>query len=524
MGIVGAGLLLGDGMITPAISVISAVEGLKVISADFTHLIMPISFLILLILFFCQRFGTAKISFFFGPVLLVWFIIIALLGAVAIFHNPVVLYAINPYYAVKFLYHSSWHAYLLLGSIFLVITGAEAMYADLGHFGRNPIRIGWFAVALPALLLNYFGQGANLLQTPTAITNLFYTLAPGWLTYPLIILATLATIIASQAVITASFSLAKQAILLNVCPRLSIIHTSEDEKGQVYVPQVNFILALGTLSLVVIFKSSDGLAAAYGMAVNLVMLIVAILIMCVARQIWKWSIIKIFMIFSVVIFIELVFLGANVHKIDQGAWIPLVFALFFSTIMITWGKGVDLLRTSFYMKKSALPDIIKKLDYSKLKYLEDLTMIFIADPYDDSGGIFLNYIKLNHVLPKQALIISIIVESYPYVTKKERFKLTEVTDGIYNVTLHYGYMQSINIPNTLAYGEKIKVFPFSIDVCKVTYLVEIINIVMTKKKYPRLFYWQKKLFSFLLRNSALEVEFFRLPYNRTIAIGSYCEI
>jgi len=524
MGIVGAGLLLGDGMITPAISVISAMEGLKVISPGFSHLIVPISFVILLILFSCQHLGTGKISFFFGPVLLCWFITIGTLGGVAIFHNPTVLYAINPYYAFDFFYHGGWHAYLLLGGIFLTITGAEAMYADLGHFGRNPIRLGWFAIALPGLLLNYFGQGANLMRSPEAINNLFYTLAPDWFAYPLLILATIATIIASQAVITASFSLTRQAILLNVCPRLSIIHTSKEETGQVYVPQINFILAIGTLSLVLIFKSSDNLAAAFGMAVNLVMLIVAILVMCVARQSWKWSLTKISLVFSLVILIDLAFLGSNLHKIFEGAWIPLVFAMLISFIMITWQKGVELLRTSFYMKKISLPDIIKQLDQKTLNHLEDLTMIFITDPYDNSGGSFLNYIKLNRILPKQVLIVSIVIENYPYITDKKRFELTKLTTGVYNLILHYGFMQLINITKTLALGEKMKLFPFTLDVSKATFLVEIINIVMTQKKYPRLFYWQKRLFNFLLRNSALDIEFFRLPYNRTIAIGAYCEI
>ena len=524
IGIVGAGLLLGDGMITPAISVISAVEGLKVISPDFSYLITPIAFVILLILFLCQRFGTSKISFIFGPILFLWFVTIGILGAIAIFHNPEVLYAINPYYAIDFFYNGGWHAYLLLGGIFLVITGAEAMYADLGHFGRVPIQIGWFGVALPALLLNYFGQGANLMNSPQAINNLFYTLSPAWFSYPLLLLATLATIIASQAVITASFSLARQAILLNVCPRLDIIHTSQEEMGQVYVPKINFIIAIGTLSLVAIFKSSDRLAAAFGMAVNLVMLIVAILVVCVARFYWKWSIPRIVSVFAVVIFIDLVFLGSNLHKIQDGAWIPLVFATIISMIMITWQRGIALIRSSFYMRKLSPPELIKKLRDSKLNFLEDVTTIFVAEPYDNSGRSFFNYIKLNRILPERVLIVSIVIEDYPFVSQNKCFELTKMTKGIYNLVIHYGFMQTIDVPRALALGEKMKIFPFTLDVNKATFLVEIINISITKKKYPRLYFWQKKLFGFLLRNSALDIEFFRLPYNRTIAIGTYCEI
>lgn len=521
MGIVGAGLLLGDGMITPAISVISAIEGLNVILPDFSHFIMPAAFVILLALFLCQRFGTAKISYFFGPILLCWFIIIALLGGIAIAHNPTILYAINPYYAFIILYHGGWHAYLLLGGIFLVITGAEAMYADLGHFGRTPIRIGWFAVALPSLLLNYFGQGANLLSHPAAISNLFYSLAPDWFSCPLLIIATMATIIASQAVISASFSLARQAILLDICPRLFIAHTSKEETGQVYVPQINILLAFGTLSLVVVFQSSNGLAAAFGMAVNLVMLIVAILVMYVARQQWKWSHKKIAVIFFPLLIIDCVFLGANVPKILEGAWMPLAFAFFISVIMITWQRGMELIRNSFYKKKLPLTQVIKQLDYSKVNEVKDFTMIFITDPYDNSGGVFYNYVKLNHIMPKQALVISVIVDDIPYITDRNRYELQKLMDGYYTLTLHYGFMQLIHIPRTLEEGNKRKIFPFALDVNKATFLVEVINMSTTSKRYPTLFNWQKRIFNFFLRNSALEIDFFHLPHNQTISIGNY---
>lgn len=523
MGLIGAGLLLGDGMITPAISVISAIEGLNVISPQFSHLIMPISFGILFLLFLCQRFGTGKIGLSFGPILFCWFIIISILGAIAIYHEPSVLYAVNPYYAVSFLYYGGWPAFILLSGVFLVITGAEAMYADLGHFGKTPIRIGWFVIVLPALLLNYFGQGANLLRSKEAIANSFYSLAPSWFSIPLLIIATLATIIASQAVISASFSLAKQAILLNVLPRLSIIHTSKEEKGQVYVPKINLILATGTLLLVLIFKSSGNLAAAFGMAVNLVMIIVAILVMCVARAIWNWSIAKIIRVFSVFMIIDLTFLVANLHKIYDGAWIPLIFAFVCYFVMITWQKGVQLIH-SYYLSKATLPDILKQFDYAKLNYLEELTTIFITDPYDKSGSGFFNYLKLNRITPKQALIVNVEVENYPYISEKNRFELSELNKEVYQLTLHYGFMQTIHIPKTLALGDKMKIFPFPLDINKVTYLVEILNIGMTKKRYPRLLPWQKNLFSFLLRNSALDVEFYQLPYNRTIAIGTYIEL
>lgn len=523
-GILGAGLLLGDGMITPAISVISAMEGLKVITPEFSHLIMPLSFSILLLLFMCQRFGTGKIGYLFGPIILCWFITIGVLGGHAILNNPSVLQAINPYYAFEFFQSGGWKAYLLLSGIFLVVTGAEAMYADLGQFGKTPIRIGWLTVALPALLLNYFGQGAYLLQNPEAIENVFYKLAPSWFYFPLLILATLATIIASQAIISASFSLTKQAMLLNVFPRLAIIHTSEDERGQVYVPQINWILGLGTLLLVVLFRTSDAMAAAYGIAVNLVMIIVAMLVMCVARTLWQWSFLKICAVFALFVLIDFAFLGANFHKIFHGGWIPLAFAAVSGFIMITWNKGIHLLRSSYYMKRKTLPDIIKHLESSKLPSSENLTAIFIADPYDQSGGSLLHYLELNRIMPAQVLIVSIVIENSPHVNEKKHFELKSLNDRIHRLTLHYGFMDAINVPEILDSGAKKKVFPFTLDVNQAYFLLEIIKVTPKKIKHPFLLYTQKRVFSYLLKNSELDFEFFQIPYNRTVIVGNYFEI
>lgn len=523
-GIIGAGLLLGDGMLTPAISVISALEGLKVVSPAISHLIVPISFIILLILFLCQRFGTAKIGFSFGPILFCWFIIIGILGVISILHTPKILLAINPYYAFEFFYHGGWHAYILLGGVFLVITGAEAMYADLGHFGKTPIRLGWFVIVFPTLLLNYFGQGAYLLQSHQAHTNCFYALAPNWFSLPLLIIATLATIIASQAVISASFSLIKQAILLNICPRLSIIHTSKETIGQVYIPQINFILAVGTLLLVVIFKTSSALAAAYGMAVNLVMIIMTLLILWVAHLYWRWSIPKIIRVFALFALIDFAFLGANAHKIQQGAWIPIAFAIAIGTIMITWEKGMETLRSNYYLKRTALPELIKNLDSCELKYLEKLTAIFITDAYDESGGYFLQYLKLIGVFPQKALVVSVVIDNYPYVSKEDRFEFKMIDEGIYSLKLHYGFMQHISVVSTLLLGKKMKIYPFPFRLDQSAFLMETVNIIITKKKNPHLFLWQKKIFAFIMKNSNYEIEFFRLPHDRTIAIGTYCEL
>lgn len=511
-------------MLTPAISVISAVEGLHVVSPQFSHYVLPITLAILLLLFASQRFGTAKIGSLFGPIILIWFVIIGTLGAIRIVQNPTILSAINPYYAFEFFRQNGWVGYALLGGIFLVITGAEALYADLGHFGKTPIRIGWYTIALPGLLLNYFGQGAYLLHTPTAIANPFYALAPVWFSFPLLIFATIATIIASQAVISASFSLAKQAILLEVCPRLAIIQTSSKERGQVYVPQINFILAIGTLLLVMFFKSSTAIAGAYGLAVNLVMIIVATLVIYVAYQYWRWSIAKIIQVFSVFALIDLAFLGANLHKVIEGGWIPLVFAGICAVIMITWRNGMRYLRTSYYMDKGAVADIIGQLNHTELNYLPHATAIFIADPYDKSGGGLLHYLKLNRIMPEHVLIVSIAGETRPHIHGTQRFELNLLVKDIYHLILHVGFMQTPNIPKALAAANHINIFPFNLDIDKANFLIEIPNITATKRKKTLAFFWQERLFAFLMRNAVLDIEFFQLPYNRTIGIGTYCEI
>lgn len=524
IGILGAGLLLGDGMLTPAISVVSAIEGLQVISPSFSHFVIPLTVVILLILFLCQHHGTAKIGRYFGPVILIWFATLSILGAFRILQNPTVINAINPYYAIEFFHHNGWTGYALLGGVFLVVTGGEALYADLGHFGKTPIRLSWFVIALPGLLLNYFGQGAYLLKFPEAIVNPFYSIAPSWLSYPLLVIATMATIIASQAVISATFSLAKQAVLLELYPRISIIQTSAKDKGQIYVPHMNAILAVGTLLLVVTFKNSSALAHAYGIAVNLVMLGVTVMVMHVAHTYWKWSISKVITVFSFFLLIDFAFLGANIQKIISGGWVPLLFALVCAFVMVTWHKGMEYLRSSYYLGKIDLKSIVDQLSHQNLHYLPDSSAIFIADPYDKSGGGLLHYLKLNRIMPEHVLIVSVTVEGHPYVAKSQRYELSKLGKDIYRLTLHFGFMDEINLPESLSTASRMKIFPFSLDVSQATFLVEIPSVIATRRKRTLLFFWQEKLFAFLMRNAAIDIEFFQLPYNRTIAIGTYCEI
>lgn len=524
--IFGAGLLLGDGMLTPAISVTSAIEGLKIISPTFSAWVVPLSCSILILLFMMQSHGTAKIGAAFGPLLFIWFLTIAILGLVQIIKNPDVLSAINPYYAFNFLYSNGLKGYFLLGGVFLVVTGGEALYADIGHFGKTPIRYSWYFVALPSLVINYFGQGAHLIHDTSAITNPFYTIAPDWFFIPLLIISTIATIIASQAVISATFSLTKQAILLGLCPRLPIIQTSKESAGQIYIPQMNFLLLMGTILLIFTFKSSSAMAHAYGIAVNLEMLLVITMVAYAASQVWLWALPLVILVFSPFILIDLAFLGANAHKFVTGGWVPICFALLIGFIMYTWNMGIQYLKENFYLKKEVTAKIIKQLHYKTLTQLTGITTIFITDTYDRSGGSFLHFLKLSRAVPENILIVNYTVENKPYVDLSKRFEINLVDRKVCELTFHYGFMDTINLPKTLKKASEKGVLPFELKVDSVTYLVEIPNVVASKAKKTLMFYWQEKLFAFLMRNYSanLNIEFYKLPYNRTIAIGSYCII
>ncbi|WP_419421172.1 potassium transporter Kup [Legionella sp. D16C41] len=523
LAIFGAGLLLGDGMLTPAISVTSAVEGLKTFAPELDNYILPISLSILLLLFLVQEKGTGKIGAVFGPIILIWFFTIAILGTVQIVKNPAILNAINPYYAVHFLVNSGWKGYFLLGGVFLVVTGGEALYADIGHFGKNSIRISWFSIVFPSLILNYFGQGAYLLTNPAAISNPFFMIAPSWFGIPLLIIATLATIIASQAVITATFSLAKQAVLLGFCPRIQIVHTSKEYQGQIYVPQINFILAIGTVFLLLTFRSSSHLAHAYGIAVNLDMLLITSMIAYTAFHLWNWPIIKIISILSLFFLIDLSYLGANLYKFATGGWVPVSFALIIGFIMYTWSRGLEYLRENFYHKKEDLPKILKQLNYKSLYQLTGVTAIFITDVYDKSGGSFLHFLKLSRSMPEHVLIVSYVVENIPYVHYSRRYELNCLSDRVCKLVLHYGFMDTISIPAALKHATARHVLPFSMNVDAATFIVEVPNIFASKKKRTLMFHFQEKIFAFLMRNYSanLNIDFYDVPPNRTMAIGAY---
>lgn len=522
--IFGAGLLLGDGMLTPAISVISAVEGISTLSDSFTPYILPTSCIIFVLLFMLQSKGTANIGFLFGPLILIWFITIATLGLIQIINYPVVLKAINPYYAFTFLHDAGSRGYFLLGGIFLVVTGGEALFADIGHFGKNPIRASWFTLVLPCLVINYFGQGANLLTHPDAISNPFYMIAPSWFYLPLIILATVATVIASQAVISATFSLTKQAVLLSLCPRIPIIQTSRFYSGQIYVPQINVLLFIGTLLLSLFFKTSDNLAHAYGIAVNFYMLLVDAMVAYAAISIWHWSKFKVAIIFGLFLTIDFAFLGANSHKFLTGGWVPVTFALFVAFIMYTWRYGLEYLRKNFYLNKDDIYKILKQLQYKSLNQLPGVTAIFITDIYDKSGGSFLHFLKLSRSVPENMLIVDYIVDNIPHVHYSQRYEISCLDERVCKLTIHYGFMETISIPRAIERATNKNLLPFKLNVEQATYMVEIPNVMASKSKRSLAFYWQEKLFAFLMRNYSanLNIEFYKLPYNRTIAIGTYC--
>lgn len=523
LGIFATGLMLGDSILTPSISVMSAIEGLKVVEPPLSEWVLPLACVILLLLFTFQSQGTAKIGFAFGPILLVWFSVLGILGIIQIVKNPIVLEAIDPYYGFEFLIRHGLKGYALLGGVFLVMTGGEALYADLGHFGKNPIRLSWFLVVLPCLFLEYFGQAANLLRNPATIRNPFYLMAPHWFLIPLVILATLATVIASQAVITGAFSLAKQAVLLNLYPKLRIIQTSEFKEGQIYVPQVNFVLAVGTIGLILVFRSSAELTHIYGMAVNMVMLLTTLMAAYAAYKIWQWNVVLLSMMFTLFIFIDLLFLGANAHKLLTDGWIPIVFAGLCALVMYSWDRGMRCLRDNFYGKRDDFAQMLKKINRADLHPLPGVTSIFITDIYDKSGGTFLHFLKMARAFPENILLINYQVENIPYVGVKDRFEIACLESNICMLTLHYGFMDFISIPQALRVMIDKKLLPFSLNVEAATYMIEVPNVIASRKRPLLKPFILQKLFTFLMRNYStnLDIEFYQLPYNRTVAIGAY---
>jgi KUP system potassium uptake protein len=519
IGLFGAALLYGDGAITPAISVLSAVEGLAVAGPGLGPAVLPVAIAILLGLFLLQRHGTARVGALFGPVTLIWFVCLAALGVAAIARAPGVLAALGPQHAVRFFMTEGRRAFLVLGSVFLVVTGGEALYADMGHFGRRPIRQVWFAVVLPALLLNYLGQGALLLERPELAANPFYHLAPRLLLYPLVGLATAATVIASQAVITGAFSLTWQAVQLGYLPRLHVVHTSEDEIGQIFIPQINTLLLLATVGIVLGFRTSSHLAAAYGIAVTSTMVITTILTYVAMRHIWRWSLLASGLVCLAFVVIDLGFFGANLLKVAHGGWFPLLVGVGVMTLMTTWNSGRRLLMDRLRERSMSFAELEHLLATNPPVRVPGTAVYLTSNPTGIPPSLW-GAIRHLKVLHEHVVLLRVETTRTPFVPAADRMEVEPIAPyGLHRATARYGFVEKPNIPRLLDHLRTAGV-PF--DANDVTYIVSSETLLATDR--PGMAIWREKLFAFLSRNAARATEFFRLPPDRVLEIGTHIEL
>jgi KUP system potassium uptake protein len=513
----GAALLYGDGVITPAISVLGATEGLEVVTPAFAPYVVPASVLILLGLFFVQKRGTAGVGAIFGPIMLIWFATIGILGAAEIARAPAVLLALNPWHAVRFAMTYGTSAFLVLGAVVLAITGAEALYADMGHFGRQPIRLVWFTVVLPALLLNYFGQGALVLRIPEAVQNPFYMLAPRALLYPLLAIATFAAIVASQALISGAFSLAQQSIQLGYSPRLTIVHTSRSEFGQIYVPEVNAALAVGCVLLVLWFRSSSALGAAYGIAVTGTMAITTVLFYVIARTRWKWSPLHAGALAAAFLVLESAFLAANVLKIARGGWVPIVMAAGIFLIMTTWRRGTRLLTRVLSGRSLPLEKFFAQVERQQPPRVPG-TAVFLTAHTGGTPEILVHHLRHNKVLHEHVLFLSVVAQDIPEVAEERRLDVEPLPLGFHRVVARYGFMETPNVEAVIARCCR-DMLGSSLD--DVTYYLGRPSLIPGKR--TRMMRWRKLLFVFLARNSRPATQFFGIPADRVVELGMQIE-
>jgi KUP system potassium uptake protein len=515
-GLVGAALFYGDGVITPAISVLSAVEGLKVATPLFEPYIIPISLVLLTALFIVQRRGTAAIGGLFGPIMVVWFAVLAVLGIWSIARQPHILLAVNPYYGLALLVRHPWHGFLMLGAVFLAVTGAEALYADMGHFGRRALRRAWLGLVFPALLLNYFGQGALLLGDPAALENPFYRLVPNWGLYPLVALSSIATIIASQAVISGAFSLSRQAVQLGYLPRLEVRHTSATEIGQVYVPPINWGLLLAVIILVLFFRSSDNLGAAYGIAVSGMMLITTGLAFLYMRA-HGWSLAVAVPVFALFALVDLTFLSANMLKIIEGGWFPIVVAALVFTIMGTWWRGRRILAEQRARDAMPLTQFVEMLNPERPVRVPG-TAIFMARDLNQVPSALLHALKHNKALHERVVMMQVDTEDVPHVLDDRRLEIAEIGKGFYTMRVRYGFMDEPNIMRALALC---RVQHFHINLMDTSFYIG------REKLRPRgtgFLRWRDRLFMFMNSLALDATEFFRIPPNRVVELGGQIEI
>lgn len=514
LGILGACMFYADGMITPAISVLSAVEGLDLAAPVLTPLILPLTLVVLFILFWAQSKGTALVGAFFGPIMLLWFGTLGVLGANSIMHNPTILHALNPMYAVHFFTVSPWIAFVALGAVVLSVTGAEALYADMGHFGRFPIRLAWFGFVLPALILNYFGQGALILQNPETVKNPFYLLAPEWMLYPLIVLATLAAVIASQAVITGAFSVSRQALQLGYLPRMHVEHTSESQQGQVYMPRVNWGLMLAVMALVIGFGSSGNLAAAYGIAVTGDMVITTLLAGIVFHHMWGWSKLRTGLLVALFLTIDIAFFSANILKIPDGGWVPLAIGIVIFTLMITWKTGRTLLYQHLKNEAMALEPFIEAIGAHPPARVPGTALFMTPNP-DGVPHAMLHNLKHNKVLHEKVVILTVKFLDFPHAPDEDRIEVEALPHDFYKVTMRYGFKDEPDLPRDLKLcAEKGLV----LEAMDTSFFIG--KEILIANENPEMAFWRKKIFIGLFRSAETITNQFKLPPNRVVELGS----
>jgi KUP system potassium uptake protein len=518
LGIFGAALLYGDGIITPSMTVLSAVEGLNVATPVFEPYIELMAVVILVGLFAIQRHGTGRVGQAFGPVMVLWFLVLAVLGARELVRSPEVLWAVNPLVGLRFLLQSGWHGFVVIGSVFLVVTGAEALYADMGHFGTHPIRQAWFGLVLPGLVLNYLGQGALLLRDPTAAANPFYRLAPSWAQYPLVVLATAAAVIASQALISGVFSLTMQAVQLGFLPRLGVTHTSSQQRGQIYVPLANILLLLACCALVVGFGSSSHLAAAYGIAVTLTMVITTILFSVVARSLWRWELWKVVAWVALFLGLELAYCGANFLKVGQGGWVPLVLGGGLFVVMVTWRRGRELLRERLKGPGIALDTFMESMRHSSVSRVRGTAVFMSGDPRGTPLALLHN-LKHNAVLHERNIVLTIIIREEARVEAARRIEVQDLGTSFFRVTGHYGFMEQPAVPELLL---KCADHGLQIDMQRTTFFLSSETIMPGKS--PGMARWRARLFALMARNAQRATAFFDLPPNRVVELGMQVEM
>ena len=512
--IFGAALLYGDGVITPAISVLSAVEGLSVGTSRLTPAIVPLTVAILFGLFWVQKRGTARIGGVFGPIMVIWFLTLSLLGAVQIAHYPAVLTAIHPVHAVRFFAHHGWYGFLVLGSVVLVITGGEALYADMGHFGRAPIRLAWFALVMPALMLNYFGQAACVIRHPEAAANPFYAVVPAPLIYPMVGLSTAATIIASQALISGAYSLTRQAVQLGFCPRVTIVHTSDHAEGQIFVPEVNAALAIACIWLVLTFKESSALAAAYGIAVTGTMAITSVVYFVVLTGTWKWPVWKAALLAAVFLSFDIPFFAANALKFFSGGWFPIAVALLIFLVMTTWKRGRGYLARSLADRMLPIEVFVQDVTRNEPHRVAG-TAVFMASNPNGVPIVLLHHWKHNQVLHQSIVLLSVVSEAIPEVRDSDRIAVRNFGMGLHQITAHYGFMETPDVPHILELAAKKGGVPYAPE--RTSYYLGRETLLTSGDS--KMFRWRKALISFISRNSRSATQYFGIPPDRVVELG-----